>query len=76
MKRLEELIYGDAFELEGKNYILTPDFKSGGKKMCIDLKSGSVTWIKQEEFVNHKPIYILDEDNNIVALRPMEKIDA
>ena len=73
MKRIEALQSGDTFELDGSFYVLSKDYKKNGDRNCISLETGNSIWIKQEQFVTHNPIYYLDQDNNIVALKPMEK---
>lgn len=73
MKRIEDLKPGDTFESDGHFYVLSTDFKRNGNKNCVSLKNGLSKWFNQEEFVTHNPVYYLDQDNNIVAIKPMEK---
>lgn len=73
MKYIEELAPGDCFDLDGKFYLLTSDFKSNGDKLCYSLECGHSKWIKSNDIVNILPIYKLDEDNSIVAIKPTLK---
>jgi hypothetical protein len=73
MKRIEDLESGDTFELDGNFYVLSRDYKKNGDRNCVCLETGNSKWIDSEQFVTHNPIYYLDQDNNIVALKPMEK---
>jgi hypothetical protein len=73
MKYLEELSPGDCFEFEQNNYLLLFDYKKNGDRCCSSLTSGSTRWLKPDSIVDLCPIYKLDQDNNIVAIKPVEK---
>lgn len=73
MKYLEELFPGDSFKLQDQTYILTSDFKKKGDRYCIDLNNGSSRWILGNTIVEMCPVYTLDKDNNIIAIKPTPK---
>lgn len=73
MKYLEELGVGDCFGLSGNYYIVTSDFKKDGKKLCVNLKTGLLNWIKPDETVNNIDIFTFDKDSNIIAIRERNK---
>lgn len=75
VKYLEELEVGDCFEFENCNFITLLDYKKNGNRCCANLKTGSTRWIEPNAVVNISPIYTLDKDNNIVALRETKKQD-
>lgn len=76
MKYLEEIPTGESFSFEDDIYIVTCDYKRNGDRMCVNLKTGFSKWLLPNTTVNVCPVYILDEDNNIVAIKPTEKKDA
>lgn len=73
MKYIEELSAGDSFEFSGSYYVLTSDHKRNGNRQAINLNTGFAKWFDENEIVDICPVYILDEDNNIIALRNTEK---
>ena len=73
MKYLEELQPGDCFQLQNSNYVILLDYKKNGNRCCANLTDGSTRWLKADCIVDICPIYILDEDNNIVSVKPTEK---
>jgi hypothetical protein len=73
MKYLEELDPGDCFDLEDSTYVLSSDYKKNGDRNCISLNTGFNKWISSDSIVDICPVYKLDEENNIVAIKPTEK---
>ena len=73
MKYIEELEIGDSVEFEGSHYIITTDYTRNKDRMCVNLKTGCSKWFSSDTIVDISPIYCLDEDNNIVAIKPTEK---
>lgn len=73
MKYLEEVKTGDSFSYEEQVYIATSDYKKNGDKLCVNLKTGFGKWLTPNSIVEISPIYLLDSDNNIIAIRPTEK---
>lgn len=75
MKYIEELISGDCFEHSGKYYVLSCDFKSNGKRMCISLFDGFSSWFSPDCMVNQTDIFTMDKENNIIAIKERKKDD-
>lgn len=73
MKYLEEIATGDSVSFEDNTYIVTSDYKRNGDRLCVNLKTGFNKWLAANAIVDACPIYVLDEDNNIVAVKPTEK---
>lgn len=73
MKYIEELSPGDSFISDNNNYLLTSDFKRNGSRLCYDLKSGNPKWFDANAVVDIEPIYILDKDNTIIAIKEVIK---
>lgn len=76
VKYLEELKHGDTFTFEDSIYVVTTDFRSRKDSwsfLCVKLKTGQVSWLNGNTIVDLSPIYSLDEDNNIVAIKPIGK---
>lgn len=73
MKYLEELSVGESFTYNDITFILTTDFRNNGDRRCINLSDGSCKWINNQQIVNSQQIYILDENSNIIALKPTNK---
>lgn len=70
MKYLEELKSGDTFKSsESEVFILTCDFKSSGDRLCYSLVSGYPKWMSPTTVVSIEPVYTLDKDNNIIAVK-------
>ena len=40
---------------------------------CISLVNGNSKWINPDQFIEHNPVYYLDHDNNVIAIKPLEK---
>lgn len=75
MKYIEELTSGDCFIVDNKPYLLTIDFKSNGSKLAYSLENGSPRWVKNTDIVEIMPVYRLDKDNNIIAIKETKKDD-
>lgn len=75
VKYLEELEVGDCFEFESSNFITLLDYKKNGSRCCANLKTGSTRWLDGNSIVDINPIYLLDKDNNIVAIKETKKQD-
>jgi hypothetical protein len=73
MKYLEELVSGECFRHEETLYLLTCDFKSNGNRLCYSLNEGKPHWIPSNTIVNIDPVYTLNTDNNIVAVKNYDK---
>lgn len=73
MKYIEELSPGDCFEFEKNNYVMLSDYKKRGERCCAILSNGSTRWLEPDTIVDICPIYKLDQDNNIIAIKPIEK---
>lgn len=73
MKYLEEMEVGDSFEFENNYYVITSDYKKNGSRSCVNLKTGLGKWLEPNSMVEINPIYVLDSDNNIVAIKPTNK---
>lgn len=73
MKYIEELSPGDCFELSNKYYLLSKDFKKDGKKLCLSLIDGFSNWFSQETIVNQIDLFIMDKENNIIAIKERKK---
>lgn len=75
MKYLEELSYGDVFFYKENIFLLTSDYNNNNKKLCYNLVSGFSKWIEDNATVEECPIYRLDKDNNIIAIKQRKKDD-
>jgi hypothetical protein len=73
MKYLEELETGECFRLNDSLFLLTCDFKSNGNRLCYSLNQGKPQWVAGNTIVNIDPIYTLNSDNNIVAVKTYDK---
>jgi len=76
MKYIEELEVGDTFLSGQDNYIVTSDYRKNGSRSCVNLKTGFGKWMEANAVVDICPIYTLDQDNNIVAVKVTEKENA
>lgn len=70
---LESIEAGNCISYEQHNYIVTTDFKSSGKRMCINLRDGNPRWINGDSLINIDPIYLMDKENNILPLIESKK---
>jgi hypothetical protein len=75
MKYVEELRPGECFRLGELLFLITCDFKASGDRLCYCLSDGHPKWIKTTEIVNVDPIYTLNSDNAIVAVKNYDKQD-
>lgn len=75
MKYLEELNFGDCFQLNNHYYILSSDIKSNGDRMCLSLKNGFCNWMGGNNIVDLIDIFTLDKDTNIIAIKERSKDD-
>lgn len=73
MKYLEELQPSDCFTNGGEVFIVSTDFKRSGDKICISIKNGSVRSFAADLIVEQTHLYLLDADNNIIPIKPIEK---
>lgn len=76
MKYIEELQNGDVFSYNDILYVLTHDTKSNGDRLCYSLINGSSRWLKPDLIIKHEPVYILDQNNNIQAIKETKKHDS
>lgn len=75
MKYIEELKPGDAFAYRSNFFVATVDKRSGGRVLCYNLKDGTPRWLKAHEMVEISQVFVLDEENNIVAIKETKKED-
>lgn len=68
MNYLEELYHGDSFIYKDNVFVLTADFRNNNK-LCYNLKNGNPQWLDNQTIVDQCPIYRLDKDNNIIAIK-------
>lgn len=74
MKYIEELENGDSFLFQKERpYIITSDFRTNGSRLGICLIDGSSQWFKFDQIVDIEPIYLLDEDNQVIPVKPTKK---
>ncbi|HUU87223.1 MAG TPA: hypothetical protein VMX17_05675 [Candidatus Glassbacteria bacterium] len=73
MKYLEELIPGECFTFEKNHYIKLGDYKKSGERCCVSLNTGTTRWLQENIMVDLEPIYSLDRENNVIAIRNTEK---
>lgn len=73
MKMIEELAFGDCFDLQNQNYfILTQNFRMRDKKkeyQAVSIKDGSFKWIKADVVISRIGLYTTDDSNNIVSIK-------
>jgi len=73
LKYLEELKNGEVFSFKQNYWLLTSDFKQNGEKLCYNINNGCSGWFKPDIIVDVSPIYILDNNNNIIPIREYKK---
>lgn len=76
MKYLEQLENGESFKYKNKIFLLTSDFKNNNYKLCYNLNNGQSQWISPEAEVEVCPIYILNEENNILPVKHYQKTES
>jgi hypothetical protein len=69
MKYLEELNPGVLFSYNETYWVVTSDFKKNGDRMCISIKDGFPSWMSSNTTVQEVDGYVLDANNNFVAIR-------
>lgn len=72
-KFIEELDCGDAFIHNSIYYVLSSDYKKNNDKLCFSLIDGNSRWFKANEIVDKTPLFIMDADNNIIAIKESKK---
>lgn len=72
-KYIEELSNGDAFMINNSTYILSSDFKKNGDRLSISLTDGNSRWVKPNEMIEAVQLFIMDKDNNIIAIKESKK---
>ena len=72
-KYIEELSNGDAFILNNNTYILSSDFKKNGERLSMSLTDGNSRWVKPNEMIEAVQLFIMDKDNNIIAIKESKK---
>lgn len=75
MKYIEELENGDCFSHKDRLYLLTSDYKKNGQRLSYDLKSGLPLWFNPQDMIDNTQIYTLDQNNNIIPVKPTPKAD-
>ncbi len=73
MKYIEEIVPGNAFSYNGRNYILTTDFKSNDHRLAYDLESGFPKWFDPICIVDLIQLYTMDHNNNIIPIKETPK---
>lgn len=69
MNYIEELEGGSTFSYDNKLFLLTSDFKKDGSRMSIDMANGFPLWLKSQTIVESTPLFKLDSENNIIAIK-------
>lgn len=72
---IEELDNGDSFILDNDKFVVTCDYKSSGNRLCINLINGSSRWLQANTIVDKVQLFILDKDNNLIAIKETKKDD-
>lgn len=72
-KFIEELDHGDAFSFGASYYVLSTDFKKSGDQLCFSLIDGKPRWFKSNDIVSHIPLFTMDKDSNIIAIKETKK---
>jgi hypothetical protein len=70
MKYIEEISFGDIFELNKEIFILTKDFDNKRRSLCVSLNSGQLRWLPSNTIVETVNLYRLDNENNIYNIKP------
>jgi len=72
---LEDLNIGDSFLIDEYVYIVSCDFKKEGSRLCLCVNTGNTRWYPGNTIVKKTQLFILDKDNNIIAIRESKKQD-
>jgi hypothetical protein len=70
MKYIEEISFGDIFELNKEIFVLTTDFDNKGKALCISIDNGQPRWLPSNTIIETVNLYRLDNENNIYNIKP------
>jgi len=73
MKYIEELLIGDCYQYNGKQYIITTDYKQNGSRLCVSLIDGSTHWVSSDTMIDPIDIFTVDQDSNIIAIKERTK---
>jgi hypothetical protein len=71
-KFIEELNSGDSFEIEGKRFLLTSDYKKNGLRLSIDMNNGSCRWFEADCHVSLISLYIMDSNSNFMPIKEIQ----
>jgi hypothetical protein len=74
-KYIEELHCGDTFIYNNLIFLITSDFKKNKSRLAFNLSSGQPKWFESSVIVNISPIYILDSENNIIAIKQSKETE-
>lgn len=72
MKLIEELKFGECFELDNNNFVITNNFrirKPNNQHQVVNLKNGNLKWLDGNTIVNSIGLYTTDQDNNLVSVK-------
>jgi len=69
MKYIEELENGDCFLYNTATFVITADFDRNRNRFCINLSTGTPRWFTPETMVEKNPIFILDDNSNILPVK-------
>jgi hypothetical protein len=72
-KFIEELSFGDSFSFLNDHYILSTDYKKSGDRLGFSLIDGKPRWFKTNDIVNPIPLFTMDKDSNIIAIKETKK---
>lgn len=75
IKFLEELKGGDVFVIGNNYFALSMDYKKNGDRMSLCLRSGQFQWLAGNTMVDKVPIYTMDTENNLIAIKETAKND-
>lgn len=75
IKFLEELNGGDVFIVNNNYFALSMDYKKSGDRMCLCLKTGQFQWLAASTMVDKIPVYSMDTENNLIAIKETPKND-
>lgn len=71
---VESLPNGSCFSFAESYLIVTSDHRSNADRMCVDLKTGGIRWIKPSVMVEKINIFTFDKDTNIISIKDKEII--
>lgn len=73
MNYIETMRGGDTFLHKDVIYVSTSDFKKNGSRLCVNLTDGSTRWFEPSILVTRNPIYSMDDNNEIIAIKLEDK---